>query len=1167
MKKKKSPIILLFVLILLLISGLSYFALNPVSKTATVDGTQLMTVALVNEDEGATFNNNFLSFGNAFVRSLDNNDEHEWFVVSRGVAESGLERQVYDMMIVIPNDFTRKALSIESESPERVTLDYKINASGNDEVRPQAEKTASQILNDFNRRIIDVYFASVIGNLQEAQDSIASIVDNYGLYVDTYNTDVNTPLANYTNQFESVKGYTELSKTNFDQLDNRIHSFQDYLVENASSYHDFLSNLNEVSDKKEETSTLSTEYFNSLSEFDAALREQNIQEQLNNLQQANNHINSQFQLNENMMSGSIVADTINLQSFINRANELVRQTEENLIGTLESDLKSKVRRQLSSILAESFNKEFVNLNSLLDSPDKNVHDAIQRQINQLPSLSEKDIDESGLSEETTTELKNVIAVTNKYMNEFNFKPGEQDDSKLLSRQIRDIKQRFADTGVMMSDSVQLPKNRKPGQTFELTIPDVYEIQGLWITLPNGEEEEYTNIYLEKGKLNLPANDEGVFTVRINLRLLDADSNIDVFQPATWSWKMKQKNIDDIDNPDQISDPVDNEPAPENGEPEQEEGSSNEEVAEEESEMDSEEKANSNDDRRPQSEESSQTDEEGRTEEEGSNEEEESNEEEGNDEEGNIDEDEDSNENGESDGDSSDEENGDSNDDEENEKPEIIRVKVVNNYIYHRVMSPLLDEPTQLLINAADSTVRDYQKMILLYEIYFGIDMRDEELREWLGDKSLTDLSTESSLYYLFNHKELDELLTNYFVKRVTDGVAKEIRRPLEDFREQVTAYRQHIDATEDKMDQLAEKVGSTMEQALVMNTALTEVLENVEDWRRESMRLLEEQQQLQAVGSEEQTAVMTLESNFQPLLSTSELLAEQASDNRNEAENVYQTFEMIDNQANAIQESGVGLVSQAERLGEDLTNQILEDEVFVENFAGVLSNSRIGERQNEDLFDFLSNPVETNNQGTIVSGDTFTPYFLVLIIFIVALFTGYVIAANYHKENEKDTFESKQSLVSRNTPITVLTLVTGLVEGLLIGIISSYFLGLTGANMISYIFLTTFITLMILLAATYLLRQLKTVGMFVLLVVLSMYLFSSRAIGTNNLGAGALRDISPLEYIERWITSSIDSSANYLTMILIIIGISIVLLVANLIVFNLGSRNGELDDDSKAKAS
>src|SRR5699024_8222224 len=121
-------------------------------------------------------------------------------------------------------------------------------------------------------------------------------------------------------------------------------------------------------------------------------------------------------------------------------------------------------------------------------------------------------------------------------------------------------------------------------------------------------------------------------------------------------------------------------------------------------------------------------------------------------------------------------------------------------------------------------------------------------------------------------------------------------------------------------------------------------------------------------------------------LTQSQTLAEQASNNLDSADDVYSTLDNVDEQADVIVTSGANIVQQAEDLSEGMTNKLMEDQQFVDNFTDVMANSRIGDRQNEDLYDFLSQPVNTKKAGTITGThrDTYTPYFLVLICFIVA---------------------------------------------------------------------------------------------------------------------------------------------------------------------------------------
>ena len=141
-------------------------------------------------------------------------------------------------------------------------------------------------------------------------------------------------------------------------------------------------------------------------------------------------------------------------------------------------------------------------------------------------------------------MKAVIAVTNKYIEEFGYEPRRSSESSLLLKQAGSIES----NGVTVSDSVLLPANKKTGQELILTVPDGFNIAQVLLTLPNSGEREFTASYKQNGKVVLPANAEGTFTVKLKLTLKET-SNVDLFQPVTWGWNMVQKDVTNVDSPD------------------------------------------------------------------------------------------------------------------------------------------------------------------------------------------------------------------------------------------------------------------------------------------------------------------------------------------------------------------------------------------------------------------------------------------------------------------------------------------------------------------------------------------------------------------------------------------------------------------------------------------
>src|SRR5690625_5233840 len=741
MRKLHKQVLLFLVLMLFLAAGLSYLGFNQASETKTEKGkeVQTMDIALVNEDDGAVFNDNDISFGDTFIKSMDKDDKHDWFIVSRGVAESGLERNTYDMMIVIPNDFSKKALSMDSESPDHVLLNYKINTTGSGSVKAEAEKTASMILNDFNRRIIDVYFASIIGNLQNAQDSIGTIIKKQGDHTYTYNNAINNPLTSYTDRFKAVQDNTKVSKESFSGLEGILETFEDRLSSEVMANEDYLSGVHDFSELQEANTLLAMDFFSQLNDFDNALNNGDVLNQLEQLEAANQAINDQFQQNEND-AANIISDAAALQAHFKNASEQVANLDADLMETVNSDLQSQVEGKLSGVFQDALDDEQTNLNTLFKAPEKNAQKSLQKQINKLPSLNSEKIEDLGLSKQTVTELKNVIAVTNKYNKEFGFEPSHSSNKKLLSQQIQEIKEELATTGVKVSDTVEIPEIKKTGQTFNLTIPD--EFRALSLTL---NKIDYP---ISNGKVKLPSMNEGNLTVELHLQLKDADRNVDVFQPITWSWDMDLEDINDEENSDDLAEVVSvqdpdkpliammstnesdeddtqekqTDDTPGNDSPEEEieqpeTPSSEENTGGSESE-ENEEDGETIPENEPEKGESENGDEEEETPGSGSED----------DETETPDDDEDKDDENDADDeeeDKEDDEEEDKEDEEDEETPE--KVEIINNHMHHEIMSPLISNGTEKLIHAASDTVSEYQRMLILYESYFRLDMDSKHL--------------------------------------------------------------------------------------------------------------------------------------------------------------------------------------------------------------------------------------------------------------------------------------------------------------------------------------------------------------------------------------------------------------------------------------------------------
>ena len=1175
MKRFERSLLLCIALILVLSSGGSYLAFQSSKAGGSSRDVDRMSIALVNEDDGAQFKGQMYDFGAEFIKNIEKDEGQDWYVVSRGVAESGMREDKYSMMILIPNDFTEKALSIDSKTPEKVSLNYKVNAKGNSSAKARADKTASAVLGDFNRRIIDVYFASVIGNLHAAQDRIGTMINKEQAYTALFQNEINRPLSSYTSQFNLLKEGTGGTKSGFVSLKEILDEFGDSLASGSRSNETFYSQMQNLRKMKETNGLDGQAFSSSLEQFARDMDSAEVMERLDALVSANTAMKEQF-LQKNSAGKTIPGETAALQAYLDATKKRFGKIDEDLAEQLSADMQKSIAAKLrNEIKMTSGQEQDVYLSQIFSSVDQSAAAQLRRQIDKLPSLKTEEAEALGFGKAAAVQLNNVMAVTRKYSREFQYTPANPAAGMPLSNQIREIKADLVKNGITIADTAVLPANKRTGQELTLSLPQEYEVRQVRITLPHTEERDYTLPYKLGGKIFLPASVEGRFTIRVHAALKE-EAVTDVFEPLAWSWQLHQKNSEDADEPEPPEEPP-ADPGPPKEEPEPDKTVSVRKMSAEGRAAAVQQTAQNETENPPGEGEPAPGEGEdppgegepapgegedppgegepapgegedppgegepapGKGEDPGEGEPAPG---EGEDPPG--------------EGEPAPGEGGTppgegEPDPGEGTKPPFnpFPIMIKNNYISHQVMSPLVSDTVSRLINAASSTVSEYQKLLMLYEVYFGLDMESPDLNQALENNSLKDLAAPRSLYYMFHKQDMADVLSGYVAEQITE----EVRRQTEELKANVNEYMNLVNEADGNSRQLAELIRSTAEQAEALNGSVEEILKRVTAWRNANMELQEAQSALLLKGEDEHTAVAELEGGFTSILSESQSLAEQSKGNLEAADQVYSTIDGIEDRADFINSSGASIVKEAGELSENLAEKLATDEDFAANFAAVLANSRVGKRQNENLLSFLSNPVETKNAGIMVTDETEIPYFVVLICFIAALFTAYAISQLERRPVQGDAFEGERPLAARNMRITVITAGIGLAEGLLVGVLTGYFLEADGRTLAVWTALLTLIMLALLMIATYLLRQLKMIGMFILLGVLSMYLLLTEAAGVTfdkQSVSYRIREYSPLQYIEELLNKFLIGSPGQVLIVIILAAAAAAGLAGQLLVMN-----------------
>ncbi|MBJ8027228.1 type VII secretion protein EsaA [Bacillus cereus group sp. N21] len=1128
------------ILALVFATGTSYLALNKKLKKEDEKSTPKMTVALVNEDQGTVFEGNKIAFGDQFIKNINKDNNQQWYVVSRGVAENGLKNNNYNMMIVIPNDFSRKAVSIHAEAPEKLTLSYKVNATGNKELKTEAEKTAASILEDFNRRIIDVYFASIIGKLQAAQDNVGTIVDKEQAHMKVYKTDVHSPLANYTQQFKTVQDYTGVSVNSFKGFEGVLQRFGQTIDEGAKSNATYLGGFDNLQNLQTGNNLLANNFSNQLNQFNSDLSTNDVLKQLSALESANKVIASHF--NDSDKQSNALTDSTAIQQYLADVTNKMKSYDEELADKLKKNIQETINEKLKAKLSGNNTKE-IYLNTLMQQPDNQINEQIKSLINKLASMDIEEIDRLTLPDETKTQLKNVVKVSEKYGEENNIRYEGPNDIP-LENTIKNIKKGLATDGIIFEDKEKVAK-MDAEQTFNLQLPEGFELYSSTEALMiNGQD--YTADYLSNGSVKLPSREEGELSVGVRVKLSDENAKIDVFTPVTWKWNLAHTH----EKTPTETKPVD--PPTEGQETTSENNKQSNQVVQltnrtktpvhsikqlTDSKTGSGTKEPNKDGNKNPG--GGTTEPGGGTTNPGGGT---------------------TNPGGGTTnpgGGTTDPGGGTTNPGEGDKKVETI--ERTNDHIVHQKMEVLSPASSEGLIKDAVNTVKNYEELSGLYELYYGLDMKTEDLSGKLEKQALKDLATSKSLYYMLNKQNVLDIITGL----VSSEIQAEVTSEMNQVKQKINDLQLLAKNVNQNSDRLAETLKQTSEQANVMNTNLAEYLNGAMKWREGSLKLMEEQRTIASSREGEQTAILALDTGLKSLVTQSQSLAESSKGTLLASDEVYKTFDQINNQAKEIQDSGVTMVSKADTLLNDLTDKVSDDKSFAKNFSKVLANSRVGERQNEQLYKFLANPVLKQNDGVITAGNAFTPYLIVLVCFIVSLFTSYAIANQERKRHQQDDFEEKSSILDMNLPITAITFGIAIVEGVIIGIIAGKLLEFSGNQRLIWIAFITITMMAFVFVSTYLLRQAKMIGMFILLTSLSLYLFLTEAVGvkvTKTSYLGKLREFSPLQYIEDFLNNFISGKNDGHVTFAVLLVIAIVGFIINLFVWHKRWEE-KIDDD------
>ncbi|GAB2025413.1 type VII secretion protein EsaA [Lactovum odontotermitis] len=239
-KMRKFRLIATGVIVFLLIcAGCVYFALTQLLQKKPQ--TAKPTIALVNEDQPAAFNDKSYNFGQSFINAVSNDNKYNWQVVTRSVASKAYKDDSVQAVIYLPQNFSSNLLTLEALDPQKAQVDYKVQNTDSALTDKRLQDKIVDVLYNFNTSIVKMYYASVAGNVADAQNNMSSVVDSQGNILNKLNTQVYGPFQTTDQGYSSVVTISDSLKTQNDSWIDAQNTFTGNVTKMLGAYSDDLN--------------------------------------------------------------------------------------------------------------------------------------------------------------------------------------------------------------------------------------------------------------------------------------------------------------------------------------------------------------------------------------------------------------------------------------------------------------------------------------------------------------------------------------------------------------------------------------------------------------------------------------------------------------------------------------------------------------------------------------------------------------------------------------------------------------------------------------------------------------------------------------------------------------------------------------------------------------
>ncbi len=391
-------IVLALLSVLLLLVLIFFGSQNFIQKKLNSASGHIPTLnmAVVNEDNGTTYRGKKYLLAKSYLNGLKLPKNVSMDVVPRGVAESGLKNNSYQLAIFIPTDFSAKIVDVDNPNPQKLNIQYKINAKSQ-AMKSRCHGEADDIIQGLNRKLVSIYDLGIMSNLFDAQNKVAGIYARQGTLAAIYRNGLAEPISNLSQGFPDLQEGTKslLSESQAYQQAQKQANQAAALSEAAQAKSE-KDNLTKIMQQQAKNNQNKAELAKSMMQTSESTDDQ-IPQEINALNNQNKQLNQGIGDSKNDAASQLQKDFEAYSKGYEEEINTIKKALQSTNGQLDPDeVKNEIDhqkspdtsvtnpiKQSSSSQSSQANESTTTLGEYLQNNDKNLYD-------QLMNLSKAD---------------------------------------------------------------------------------------------------------------------------------------------------------------------------------------------------------------------------------------------------------------------------------------------------------------------------------------------------------------------------------------------------------------------------------------------------------------------------------------------------------------------------------------------------------------------------------------------------------------------------------------------------------------------------------------------------------------------------------------------------------------------------------------------------------